>query len=105
MMMMTETIRSRSNREIGEEVEGKTILEKKVVIAPDPVNKRLGVYDYTVAVSRQDKKPPAASSGARSSGSRSSSGTSSNSDNGEGGSTRLTPEERGIGLIRRLGSR
>ena len=91
---MTETIRSRSNREIGQEVEGKTILEKKVVIAPDPVNKRLGVYEYVVAVSRQDKKPPAASTARRSSAS-----------GGDEGSLRLTPEERGIGLIRRLGSR
>ena len=92
--MMTETLRSRSNREIGQEVEGKTILEKKVVIAPDPVNKRLGVYEYVVAVSRQDKKPPAASTARRSSAS-----------GGDEGSLRLTPEERGIGLIRRLGSR
>jgi hypothetical protein len=86
-MMMTETIRSRSNREVGQEVEGKTILEKKIVIQPDPVNKRLGVYEYVVAVSRQDKKPPAVSS---------SPGASS---------IRLTPEERGAGLIRRLGTR
>lgn len=97
---MTETIRSRSNREIGQEVEGKTILEKRVVIAPDPVNKRLGVYEYIVEASKQDKKPPAASSN----GSRSSS-SSRSSNGGDTGSTRLTPEERGIGLIRRLGSR
>jgi hypothetical protein len=97
---MTETIRSRSNREIGQEVEGKTILEKRVVIAPDPVNKRLGVYEYIVEASKQDKKPPAASS----SGNRSSSNGRSSSG-GDAGSTRLTPEERGIGLIRRLGSR
>ena len=81
-------------------MEGKTILEKKVVIAPDPVNKRLGVYDYTVEVSMQDKKPPAASSG-----NSSRTGTSRTSNGADGGSTRLTPEERGIGLIRRLGSR
>jgi hypothetical protein len=84
--MMTETIRSRSNREVGQEVEGKTILEKKIVIQPDPANKRLGVYEYVVSVSRQDKKPAAVSS-PRSS------------------STRETPEERGAGLIRRLGTR
>ena len=83
---MTETIRSRSNREIGQEVEGKTILEKKIVIQPDPANKRLGVYEYVVSVSRQDKKPQAVSSPAS-------------------GSTRETPEERGAGLIRRLGTR
>ncbi len=97
---MTETIRSRSNREIGQEVEGKTILEKKIVIPADPVNKRLGVYEYVVAASRQDKKPPSAShsNGNRSAGSAGSGGSGENS-------TRLTPEERGIGLIRRLGSR
>jgi hypothetical protein len=94
---MTETIRSRSNREVGQEVEGKTILEKRVVIPPDPVNKRLGVYEYVVAASRQDKKPPSATSGSRSS--------NHSSVGGNEGSTRLTPEERGIGLIRRLGSR
>jgi hypothetical protein len=96
---MTETIRSRSNREVGQEVEGKTILEKKIVIPPDPANKRLGVYEYVVAASRQDKKPPSATTA----GSRSS--HSSNHGDGNEGSTRLTPEERGIGLIRRLGSR
>jgi hypothetical protein len=96
---MTEMIRSRSNREIGQEVEGKTILEKKVVIAPDPVNKRLGVYEYVVAASKQDKKPPSASSRNGSpAGSRASAV-------GSAGSTRLTPEERGVSLIRRLGSR
>src|ERR1051326_7828420 len=98
--MMTETIRSRSNRDVGQEVEGKTILEKRIVIAPDPVNKRLGVYEYVVAVSRQDKKPPAASRGTRGSN-----GSSGNGNGGGDGSSRLTPEERGIGLIRRLGSR
>ena len=91
---MTETIRSRSNREIGQVVEGKTILEKRIVIAPDPVNKRLGVYEYVVAVSRQDKKPPSASNGNR-----------GGSTTGGEGASRLTPEERGIGLIRRLNSR
>jgi hypothetical protein len=81
---MTQTIRSRSNREIGQLVEGKTILEKKIIIAPDPVNKRLGVYEYVVEVSRQEKKSPAVSTP---------------------DFTRGTPEERGAGLIRRLGSR
>ena len=100
MTETTETIRSRSNCAVGQEVEGKTILEKRVVIAPDPVNKRLGVYEYIVEASKQDKKPPAASS----SGNRSSSNGRSSSG-GDAGSTRLTPEERGIGLIRRLGSR
>jgi|SRR6476469_7575110 hypothetical protein len=102
---MTETIRSRSNREIGQEVEGKTILDKKVVIAPDPVNKRLGVYEYIVEASKQDKKPPSASSSGSRSSSSGRSSASRSSNGGDAGSTRLTPEERGIGLIRRLGSR
>ena len=69
--------------------------EKRVVIAPDPANKRLGVYEYVVAASRQDKKPP--SSGR--------SRTNGAGPVGNEGASRLTPEERGIGLIRRLGSR
>ena len=83
--MMTETVRSRSNREVGQAVEGKTILEKRVVIAPDPANRRMGVYEYIVAASRQDKRPGAVAVSSA-------------------GSTRETPEERGVGLIRRLGT-
>ena len=60
------------------------ILEKKIIIAPDPVNKRLGVYEYVVA-SRETEKRPAATSGPD--------------------FVRQTPGERGLGLIRRLGSR
>jgi hypothetical protein len=81
---MPDTIRSRSNREVGQEVEGKTILEKKIVIAPDPANKRLGVYEYVVA-SREAEKRPVAS--------------------GTAGYVRQTPGERGVGVIRRVGTR
>ena len=87
---MPDTIRSRSNREVGQEVEGKTILEKKIVIAPDPANKRLGVYEYVVA-SREAEKRPVAASTARSAGSA--------------GYVRQTPGERGVGVTRRVGTR
>ena len=44
--MPTKTVRSRFSHEIGEKVEGCTILEKRVVIPPVPAERRLGVYDY-----------------------------------------------------------
>ena len=47
---MTKTIRSPFNHEVGGAVEGCTILEKRVVIPPDPVERRRGVYDYVVNV-------------------------------------------------------
>ena len=46
--MITKTVRSRSRFEIGDRVEGCTILEKSIVIPPDLVERRLGVYDYLV---------------------------------------------------------
>ena len=85
---MSETIRSRSNREIGQEVEGKTILEKRVVIPPDPVNRRLGVYEYVVASRLSEKKPSLSPSPANTAG-----------------FVRQTPEEHGGGLTRRINSR
>ena len=81
---MSKTIRSRSNREIGQEVEGKTILEKRVVIPPDPVNRRLGVYEYTVASRLSENKPSPANTT---------------------GFVRQTPEEHGGGVTRRINSR
>jgi hypothetical protein len=81
---MSDTIRSRSNREVGQEVEGKTILEKKIVIAPDPANKRLGVYEYVVASRESEKRPVAASTASY---------------------VRQTPGERGLGVTRRVGTR
>jgi hypothetical protein len=87
---MTKTLRSRSNRDVGQQVEGCTILEKRVVIPPDPRERRLGVYDYLVEV------PPAAAKpqGARRGPSAPEKGTF----------TRSTPEEMS-GVIRRLTSR
>jgi hypothetical protein len=88
---MTKTIRSRFNHEIGEQVEGCTILEKRVVIPPDPRERRLGVYDYLVeappqvAKERGRQKPAARPD--------------------PGSFTRSTPEEMGGRVIRRVPSR
>lgn len=47
---MTKTIRSPFDHEVGGTVEGCTILEKRVVIPPNPAERRRGVYDYLVDV-------------------------------------------------------
>ena len=47
---MTKTIRSRFDHEVGGMVEGCTILEKRMVIPPNPAERRRGVYDYFVEV-------------------------------------------------------
>jgi hypothetical protein len=46
--MVTKTVRSRSRFEIGQKVENCTILAKSVIIPPDPIERRLGVYEYVV---------------------------------------------------------
>ena len=48
--MTSKTIRSRFNHEIGQKVEGYTILAKTIIIPPDPTERRLGVYEYLVEV-------------------------------------------------------
>jgi hypothetical protein len=45
---MTKTVRSRFIHEVGESVEGCKILTKSIVIPPDPVARRRGIYDYLV---------------------------------------------------------
>jgi hypothetical protein len=87
---MTKTVRSRFNHEVGERVEGCTILEKRVVAPPDEVERRRGIYDYLVEVQ------PAV---VKASSSRQSAAPTRDSY------TRSTPEEMGAGLIRRLPSR
>ena len=65
---MTKTVRSRFDHEIGQQVEGCTILEKRVVIPPEPSERRLGVYEYVVdAPPRTGKatRPPEAVDNAR----------------------------------------
>jgi hypothetical protein len=88
--MLTKTVRSRFSHEIGEIVEGCTIVEKHVVIPPDPVEKRRGVYDYVVEV------PPAP---AKATAVRKAAVTPERSS-----FSRSTPEERG-GVIRRVPAR
>jgi len=92
--MTTKTIRSRFPHEVGESVEGCRILEKRVVIPPDPVERRRGVYDYVVEVSpappKQPRKAPMRQAPPPASG--------------EESFTRAAPDEMG-GLIRRIPSR
>ena len=96
--MLTKTVRSRFDHPVGEKVEGCTILERHVVIPPDPVEKRRGVYDYVVEVPPAPEKSPARSA-------RKSPTPATREAPGES-YTRSTPEEmRGGGLIRRLPSR
>ena len=94
--MLTKTVRSRFNHEIGEKVEGCTILEKRVVIPPNEAEKRRGVYDYEVEVPPVVVKPR---------GSRSSSGRApAPARTSPSDYTRSTPEEMGA-VIRRIPSR
>ena len=87
---MTKTVRSRFNHEVGERVEGCTILEKRVVAPPDEVERRRGIYDYLVEVQ------PAV---VKASPSREAAAPARDSY------TRSTPEEMGARLIRRVPSR
>jgi hypothetical protein len=92
--MITKTIRSRFDHQIGDTVEGGKVVEKRVVIPPDPVERRRGVYEYVVetppapvkASSRSTSKAPA---------------SPKESAPERGSYTRATPEEMGS-LIRRL---
>jgi hypothetical protein len=95
---MTKTVRSPFNHEVGGAVEGCTILEKRVVIPPDPAERRRGVYDYLVDV-------PPLPEGARSGKAATSRGTKAASPapaQESAGFTRATPDEMGS-VIRRLG--
>lgn len=92
---MTKTIRSRFDHEIGEQVEGCTILEKRVIIPPEPAERRLGVYEYVVdapplpeKATRATPKPAAPAAPPE-----------------RGSFTRTTPAEMGGRVIRRLPSR
>src|SRR4051812_19609615 len=96
--MLTKTVRSRFSHEIGEKVEGCTILEKRVIIPPNPVERRLGVYDYEVEV------PPAPMKPARAPRGSSRTSTSAATKTEPGTFTRATPDEMGS-VIRRVPSR
>ena len=91
--MLTKTVRSRFNHEIGEKVEGCVIVEKRVLLPPDPAQRRLGVYDYVVEV------PPAAATERPARSERASAHKSPST-----GGTRMTPEMHGA-VIRRVTSR
>ena len=93
--MLTKTVRSRFNHEIGEKVEGCTILEKRVVIPPNEEERRRGVYDYEVEVPPAVEKPRASRGAARAAAPSHTSPTDF---------TRTTPEEMGS-VIRRIPSR
>lgn len=91
--MLTKTVRSRFDHQPGENVEGCKILERRVVIPPDPVEKRRGVYEYIVEVPPAPEKPQPRSRKTPAVVSRPAP---------ESDFTRATPEEMGGGLIRRL---
>jgi hypothetical protein len=97
--MLTKTVRSRFNHEVGEKVEGCTILEKQVVALPVPAEQRRGIYDYVVEVAPSPMK-------AKESRKRSTvtATTSSSSHAPQEGFTRASPDEMG-GVIRRVPSR
>jgi hypothetical protein len=92
--MLTKTVRSRFDHPIGDKVEGCVILERRVVIPPDPVEKRRGVYDYVVEVPPAPEKPQRAA--------RKATAASSSPATPQESYTRSTPEEMRGGLIRRL---
>jgi hypothetical protein len=94
---MTKIIRSPFNKEIGGIVEGCTILEKTVVIPPNPAEQRRGIYDYLVEVPpapmKAPGKPPKATKA-----------SPANSRPEPNSFTRATPEEM-TSVIRRVGRR
>ena len=85
---MMRTIRSRFNHEVGGMVEGCIILEKRIVIPPEPTTRRLGVYEYIV------EGPPLAAK-------RSSNSPRKPLAPERGSFSRSTPDER-AGVIRRV---
>ncbi len=99
---MTKTIRSPFSKEVGGIVEGCTILEKTVVIPPNPAEQRRGIYDYLVEVAPSPMKSPAKSAkSAKASGGKSVGANASPEPNSF---TRATPDEMGS-VIRRVGRR
>lgn len=96
--MITKTVRSRFPHEVGEKVEGCTILEKRVVIPPNPAEQRRGVYDYLVEV-------PPAPVAVKSRTPRAAAAPGPSSAPEQESFTRATPEEMGARVIRRVPSR
>jgi hypothetical protein len=91
---MTKIIRSPFNKEIGGTVEGCRILEKTVVIPPNPAEQRRGIFDYLVEV------PPAAAKETKKSGGGSK--APANKAPEPDSFTRATPEEMAGAVIRRI---
>jgi len=99
--MMTKTVRSRFDHAVGEKVEGCVILERTVIIPPNPAEMRRGVYDYVVEV----PPAPVKVATARGTGGRKSKAPAAPEPaDGAGGFTRATPGEMGS-VIRRIGGR
>ena len=97
---MTKTIRSPFNHEVGGTVEGCTILEKRVVIPPNPVERRRGVYDYLVEV----PPLPANARSGKAVSPRAPKAAKVTQSKVSAGFTRATPGEMGS-VIRRIGGR
>jgi hypothetical protein len=105
---MTRTTRSRFDHELGGKVEGCTILEKRIIIPPEPAEQRRGVYEYLLEVPPAAMKPASPTAKAMKSASsppRAVKSASPRKPAPEPGSfTRSTPDERGV-VVRRLPSR
>lgn len=97
--MITKTVRSRFPHEVGEKVEGCTILEVRIVIPPQPSERRLGVYDYLVEV------PPAVANAREGHTKRKSSAPVADPVPAQGSFIRATPDEMSSRVIRRVPSR
>jgi hypothetical protein len=95
--MLTKTVRSRFNHEVGEKVEGCIIIEKRVIAEPVPAEQRRGIYDYVVEAPPAPVKEPRKSA-------RSARTPVARPTEPSEGFTRATPDEMG-GVIRRLPSR
>ena len=98
--MTTKTVRSRFSHEIGQQVEGCTIIEKRVIIPPDPKERRLGVYDYVVEVPPMAVNATAAKPRRASAAKASAPAPATDRES----FTRASPDEMGS-VIRRLPSR
>jgi hypothetical protein len=97
---MTKTVRSPFNHEVGGTVEGCTILEKRVVIPPDPTERRRGVYDYLVEV----PPLPVGTRSGKAASAKPSKAARPAPAKGPEGFTRASPDEMGS-VIRRIGGR
>jgi hypothetical protein len=98
--MTTKTVRSRFHHDVGEKVEGCTIIEVRVVIPPQPSERRLGVYDYVVEV-----LPAPVNAREPHSRRKAAAATATNAAPAQGSFVRSTPEEMSSRVIRRVPSR